>query len=102
MIVLRHTRRRSEAMAVCLAAVLAWVARDAGLGGVVLAGGVGDSLVEEVAVAFEGDEWVGVAGDCLDEFDVGAGGDEAADAGVAEVVEAVERFAVGLGELCFA
>jgi hypothetical protein len=38
----------------------------------------------------------------LDEFDVGAGGDEAADAGVAEVVEAVERFAVGLGELCFA
>jgi hypothetical protein len=40
-----------------------------------------------------------VSGDCLDEFDVGAGCDEAADAGVAEVVEAVERFAFRVGEV---
>lgn len=58
-----------------------------------------EPLVEEVAVALEGDEGVGVAGDGLDELDVGAGCDEAADAGVAEVVEAVERFAVGVDEL---
>ena len=45
--------------------------------GVVVVGGVGESLVEEVAVAFEGDEGVAVAGDVLDEFDVGAAGDEA-------------------------
>jgi len=44
---------------------------------VVLVRGVGEALVEEVAVAVEGDEGVGVAGDLLDEFDVGAGGDEA-------------------------
>ena len=48
-------------------------------------GGVGESVVEEVAVAFVGDEGVLVAGDGLDEFDVGAGGDEAADGGVADV-----------------
>jgi hypothetical protein len=64
-----------------------------------LAGRVGESVVEEVAVALECDERVGVSGDCLDEFDVGACCDEAADAGVAEVVEAVERFAFWVGEL---
>jgi hypothetical protein len=32
---------------------------------VVVVGGVGEALVEEVAVAVEGDEWVGVAGDFL-------------------------------------
>src|SRR5437870_2185000 len=59
--------------------VLAGALGDAaGLGGLVLAGCVCESLVEEVAVAFKRDEGVGVAGDCLDEFDVGAGGDEAA------------------------
>ena len=51
-----------------------------------------------MAVAVEGDAGVGVACDGLDEFDVGAGGDETADAGVAEVVEAVDGFAVGVGE----
>jgi hypothetical protein len=56
------------------------------------------ALVEEVAVALERDQGVAVAGDCLDEFDVGAGGDVAADGGVAEVVETVDGFAVGFGE----
>ena len=60
---------------------------------------IGEAVVEEVAVALEGDERVGVAGDRLDEFDVGAGCDESADAGVAEVVEAVERLAFDVGEL---
>jgi hypothetical protein len=39
--------------------------------------GVAEALVEQVAVAVEGDEGVGVAGDLLDEFDIGSGGDEA-------------------------
>jgi hypothetical protein len=59
---------------------------------------VGEALVELVAVALKGDERVGVAGDGLDQLDVGTGCDEAADAGVSEVVEAVAGFAVWVGE----
>jgi hypothetical protein len=40
-------------------------------------------------VALERDERIGVPGDRLDELHVGAGGDEARDARVPQVVEAV-------------
>lgn len=52
-------------------------------------GGLGDALVEQVRVALERDQRVRVAGNRLDELDVGAGGDEARNARVTQIVEAV-------------
>jgi hypothetical protein len=65
-------------------------------------GRVGEALVEEVAEALECDERVCVPCDCLDESDVCTGCNQATNAGVAEVVEAVDRFRMFVDEVCVA
>jgi hypothetical protein len=58
---------------------------------------LGHSSVQEMRGALERDERVGVASDGLDELDISSCRDEARDAGVAEVVEAI-TLAVDAGE----
>jgi hypothetical protein len=54
--------------------------------------GLANASVQEVRVPLERDERVRVAGDRLDELDVGAGRHEARHAGVPQVMEAVALF----------
>jgi hypothetical protein len=51
-------------------------------------GGLGHASVEEVRVPLERDKRIRVPGDGLDELDIGAGGNEARYARVAQIVEA--------------